>query len=280
MARELKCAFTQFQGLLSVSTTQRIESDTVTVDLAGEPPFLANPPKGGDLTMLGRGKHGAPFRRRALVEAATAVFAEKGYDCATTREIAERSGSSEGLIHRYFGGKHGLLLAILGSKADDVMGQSAAAMPLRATLGDELEQLLCWPLELFWEQRDFMRVCVSQSAIDPEVGRMIGDRLNGMRVAFITERLQAHQMAGRIRRDVDVAGVALCISGLNISMGFFGQVVFEMDRGHAREIAAEMARVIAAGLAGDDCAISPGRQASAADATFRASERRQLHETP
>src|SRR5947208_1285661 len=75
----------------------------------------------GGTALLRRGEHGAEVRRRALVEAATAVFAEKGYDCATTREVAERSGSSEGLIHRYFGGKHGLLLAILETKADDVM---------------------------------------------------------------------------------------------------------------------------------------------------------------
>lgn len=215
------------------------------------PHILTGRQDGRDVTTLRRGKHGAQLRRRALVEAATAVFAEKGYNCATTREVAERSGSSEGLIHRYFGGKHGLLLAILGTKADDVMGQSAAAMPPRETLAEDLEQLLLWPLELFWVQRDFMRVCVSQSAIDPEVGRMIGDRLNGLRVAFITERLRAHQEAGRIRQDVDVAAIALSISGLNISMGFFGQVVFEMERDRAREIARETARVLTAGLAGD-----------------------------
>lgn len=201
-----------------------------------------------DITMPIRGKHGEEHRRRALVGAARAVFAEKGYDCATTREVAERSGCSEGLIHRYFGGKHGLLLAILGDKADDAMEQASAAMPLREMLSDEIEQLLLWPLEMFWEQRDFMRVCVSQSAIDAEVGRMIGDRLNGTRVRFMTERLRLHQDAGRVRRDVDAAAIALAISGLNISMGFFGQVVFEMEREAARQVARETARVLTAGL--------------------------------
>jgi AcrR family transcriptional regulator len=229
---------------------------TVPADLRHEPQVLTDPPDCGEMTVLGRGKHGAQLRRRALVDAATAVFAEKGYDAATTREIAERSGSSEGLIHRYFGSKHGLLLAILGSKADDVMGQSAAAMPPRETLGEELEQLLCWPLDVFWEQRDFMRVCVSQSAIDAEVGRIVGERLNGSRVEFIAQRLVLHQRAGRIRADVDVAAVALSISGLNISMGFFGQVVFEIGGGRARAIALETARIMARGLAADEARAS------------------------
>ncbi len=201
-----------------------------------------------DIT-IGRGKHGKQVRQGALIDAATIVFAEKGYDAATTREIAERSGSSEGLIHRYFGGKHGLLLAILGTKADRVVGQSAAAMPPQETLADEIEQLLVWPLTLFWEQRDLMRVCVSQSAIDAEVGRIVGERLNGSRVTFITDRLRLHQEAGRIRPEIDVAAIALAISGLNLSMGFFGQVVFEIERGESREIARETARMITAGLA-------------------------------
>jgi AcrR family transcriptional regulator len=197
---------------------------------------------------LERGKHGKQSRQRALIDAATQVFAEKGYDCATTREVAERSGCSEGLIHRYFGGKRGLLIAIVGSRADELAGESAAGMPLRETLAEDVEQLLLWPLDAFWERRDFLRVCVSQAIIDAEVGRMIGDRLNGARVRFINERLSMHQEAGRIRPDVDVAALALALSGLNFSMGFFGQAVFDIDRPDARRIACETARVITAGM--------------------------------
>jgi AcrR family transcriptional regulator len=204
---------------------------------------------GAAICALERGKHGKQSRQRALIDAATLAFAEKGYDSATTREVAERSGCSEGLIHRYFGGKRGLLIAIVGSRADDLAGESAAEMPPRETLAEDVEQLLLWPLDAFWERRDFLRVCVSQAVIDAEVGRMIGNRLNGARVRFITERLRIHQDAGRIRQDVDVAAIALSISGLNIAVGFFGQVVFEMDRPLTRQIARETARVITAGMA-------------------------------
>jgi AcrR family transcriptional regulator len=54
------------------------------------------------------GKRDKEKRQRSLIDAANAVFAEHGYDAATTRAVAERAGCSEGLIHRYFGGKRGL----------------------------------------------------------------------------------------------------------------------------------------------------------------------------
>jgi AcrR family transcriptional regulator len=51
--------------------------------------------------------------KQALLEAAMQVFAARGFDAATTREVAAKAGANEQLIQRYFGGKAGLLLAIL-----------------------------------------------------------------------------------------------------------------------------------------------------------------------
>lgn len=52
-------------------------------------------------------------RREQIISAAVAVFAEKGYQRATTREIADKAEVSEGLIYTYFENKDHLLLAIL-----------------------------------------------------------------------------------------------------------------------------------------------------------------------
>ncbi|MFJ8477154.1 helix-turn-helix domain-containing protein [Kitasatospora sp. NPDC094011] len=60
----------------------------------------------------------APPRRRdaarsreLLTRAALELFAERGYDRTTTREIGERAGVDPALIARYFGGKTQLYLA-------------------------------------------------------------------------------------------------------------------------------------------------------------------------
>ncbi|MFD9685951.1 helix-turn-helix domain-containing protein [Kitasatospora sp. NPDC059088] len=60
----------------------------------------------------------APPRRRdaarsreLLIQAALELFAERGYERTTTREIGERAGVDPALIARYFGGKTQLYLA-------------------------------------------------------------------------------------------------------------------------------------------------------------------------
>ena len=50
-------------------------------------------------------------RRVALIDAANAVFAERGYDCATTREIAERAGLTKRTFFRYFSDKREVLFS-------------------------------------------------------------------------------------------------------------------------------------------------------------------------
>ena len=55
----------------------------------------------------------AEERRAEILEAATAVFARRGYHQARTKQIADEAGLSEGLIYHYFGSKRELLLAII-----------------------------------------------------------------------------------------------------------------------------------------------------------------------
>jgi AcrR family transcriptional regulator len=51
--------------------------------------------------------------RQLLLDAAAALFAERGFDRSTTREIGERAGVDPALIARYFGGKAQLYIAVL-----------------------------------------------------------------------------------------------------------------------------------------------------------------------
>jgi len=190
------------------------------------------------------GKQDKDARQRALIDAATLTFAEKGYDVATTREIAERARCSEGLIHRYFGSKHGLLMAILREKAANVRDVVQVSVDESDDLGAEIEALVMWSLDFMWEQRDFMRVVTGRALVDPEVGRFVGNTLNARRVQVFAERIERHRAAGRVRDDVDIETAAQALAGISYQAGFFLQVVFEMDRRNAARIAREAARAI------------------------------------
>lgn len=49
----------------------------------------------------------------AVLDAATALFAEKGPDAVTVREVADRAGVNHALIHRHYGTKQELLRVVL-----------------------------------------------------------------------------------------------------------------------------------------------------------------------
>jgi len=72
-------------------------------------------------------------RRQAMLRAAEAVFAEKGYDHATLEEIAERAEFGKGTLYNYFeGGKEGIFFAVLDTIYDelcDLIAESVAEVP-------------------------------------------------------------------------------------------------------------------------------------------------------
>ena len=53
------------------------------------------------------------FTRRQLIEAATEVFAERGYEKATLKEIAKRAEVTSATIYRHFENKEDLLFAVI-----------------------------------------------------------------------------------------------------------------------------------------------------------------------
>src|ERR1700753_1599099 len=73
----------------------------------------------GDKTTAARRPHDAEASRRALLDAASEVFDEVGYDRATTREIGERAGVDPALIARYFDSKEGLFIAAIAAGSPD-----------------------------------------------------------------------------------------------------------------------------------------------------------------
>jgi AcrR family transcriptional regulator len=195
-----------------------------------------------------RGKHDQPRRRAALIEAATTIFAEHGYDAATTRAVAERSGCAEGLIHRYFGGKQGLLIAILEEQAENLEESFRTGVPDRDSVAEEIDQMLRWALDMMWEKQCFMRVSVSRAAIDPEIGRTITARLHRERARLIAAKLRRHQQAGRIPAAVDVEDIAEMIVGVAFAYGFADQVMAGVDRERVRHVAEATAGLITRGV--------------------------------
>ena len=62
----------------------------------------------------------------AILDAATHVFLDRGYEKATLSEIVARSGGSKSLIYEQFGGKAGLFRAMMEQRCAGMMAPLAA----------------------------------------------------------------------------------------------------------------------------------------------------------
>jgi AcrR family transcriptional regulator len=76
--------------------------------------------------------------RRRLLDAAAELFAERGIDGASIDAIAERAERTSGAVYDHFGGKDGLLFALLEGWVDDVSAVIGAELSMVTTLDERL----------------------------------------------------------------------------------------------------------------------------------------------
>ena len=67
------------------------------------------------------GARNADLRRTTLIEAASNLFMEKGYEATTMDEIAAGAGVAKGTLYHYFASKSELLEVLRGGFEDEVM---------------------------------------------------------------------------------------------------------------------------------------------------------------
>src|SRR6478609_8664509 len=85
-------------------------------------------------------------RRDQILDAANALFAERGYDEVSIEDIARSAGVARGLVHHYFGGRKEVYIALLervGAGREESLrppvGRSA-----RARVADTVSRWLEW----------------------------------------------------------------------------------------------------------------------------------------
>ena len=88
-------------------------------------------------------------RRQRIEAAARDVFREKGYEAATTREIAERAGVSIGTLFAYAADKHALLLMVYHDDLHELTEATFETVRLDVPLLEQVMHVLT-PRYAYW----------------------------------------------------------------------------------------------------------------------------------
>mgnify|MGYP006271146399 CR=1 FL=1 len=106
-------------------------------------------------------------RRQAMLRAAEAVFAEKGYTHATLEEIAERAEFGKGTLYNYFeGGKEEIFFAVLDTIYDelgDLITESVAGGGPPADPRARYHALVVRAIAFYQEREDLFVILIKEA---------------------------------------------------------------------------------------------------------------------
>ena len=142
----------------------------------------------------------AKQRRKLLLKAALELFAAEGYEGATTKAIAERTGVSEAILFRHFATKRDLFNTVVAEfgpgRFVDVDEDALREMPV----GDALASLVTDYLQGMWLNRDWVCVLWQQARQDDQAARQLRRQYRAIGRA-LTQVLETAVMGEEIEPD-------------------------------------------------------------------------------
>ncbi len=148
-------------------------------------------------------------RRGQILDAANALFAERGYDDVSIEEIASAAGVTRGLVHHYFGGRKDVYVALLGrlgavreEQLRPPVGRSASAR-----VSDSVARWLDWS-----EANSTVylgTIAPGEDIVDPDVGRVVAELRRRAVAVLATYHADIAQDSRRLQHALE------CWTGLN-----------------------------------------------------------------
>lgn len=182
-------------------------------------------------------------KKQSLIVAALKLFASKGYEATTTREIAACAGCAEGLIHRYFEGKAGLIPALMEYRVSQEVADLTLHIPPAQSFEDEYLHLVSWAVEHIWEDREFLRVAIPRAMLDPDFGQLLRQVGPLQRARAVSVRLKKFRES-RALSEAEFDALVQSVSVIGFMFGFMRPAVLRQDRRACTKTATSIARLM------------------------------------
>ncbi len=138
-------------------------------------------------------------RRNQILDAAAAVFAEKGFHRATTKEIAQTAGVSEGTIYNYFASKPDLLIGIMTRLAELENLDEELADALQSDARDFLIAVFRHRLGLIHQNDEMVQAILPEMLVNPELRERFRQQFVQPTTTLFEQYIQARVKLGHIR---------------------------------------------------------------------------------
>jgi AcrR family transcriptional regulator len=163
-----------------------------------------------------RRKESGEQRRNAILTAARAVFARKGYENTVVEDIAGEAGIGKGTLYLYFPSKEQIYLAALTEDARVLDQETHRAIAEAGSWQAALRSYVQVRLRYFDQHQDFVRIymtefrgiCLQGRAVSAELVRLAEESENQLAQCFAEAQEHRHMRA------VDARQAALMVADI------------------------------------------------------------------
>ena len=157
-----------------------------------------------DAPRLNRRQAAKVRTRQKVLDAARTLFAERGYEPATIRDIAKGAGMSTGAVFANFQDKAELFEAVLTEDLARLAETLRAAAASESTVRGRVLAALTAAYHGSLEQLPLVQAVVARSWFQPVAAEMRTREAIKPVVSVVTDALQAGVRGGELRQDADV----------------------------------------------------------------------------
>ena len=189
-------------------------------------------------------------KRPLILEAATKIFAEKGFAAVRVADIAERAGIGKGTVYEYFSSKEELLFAVFEWMNEEIFDRIRAVIDRGGSTRERLQNLLDLGAEVTQEQVEMQAVVLDfwsasrGSKIEDRYNRSCLETFRSYR-RVIADVIRNGQAAGELAPGVDPDAVATMLVAAMDGLGV--QIFFDREI-DARQVVDHFGQVLLAGL--------------------------------
>lgn len=191
----------------------------------------------------------AAARRTQILDAATRVFASKGFNRATIRDVARNAGVADGTIYNYFANKTDLLFGLL-DRLNDTERRPASLSQVQVvdtSLAGFFRAYLRERIEVLWSNADLLRAVLPELLANPDLRARYYDEVIAPTMALGEGAIQALASEGR-GRDLDAALTTRMLAGSLLGLMVLQLLGDETLAAHWRELPDALADLLLPGL--------------------------------
>jgi TetR/AcrR family fatty acid metabolism transcriptional regulator len=156
-------------------------------------------------------------RRKQILDAATQVFAEKGFHRATIKDIARVAGIADGTIYTYFASKTEVLLGILHRLNESTEREQQLVLENGQDIRSFFTAYLRQRMSLLWPNAEVFQAVLPELLVNEELRELYYQQVLVPTFAVAEYSLQAQREAGQLR-SIDVSLTARAIAGLLLGL--------------------------------------------------------------